>query len=69
LLVAAAQVALPAINEVPEQFSAVVLWQFRVAALGLQVVLWTTLGLLFGALTERSFVAQGRPARMAASAR
>jgi hypothetical protein len=30
-----------------------VLWRFRVAVLGVQVVLWTTLGLLFGALAER----------------
>ena len=49
------QLALPEINEVPEKFSAVVLWRFRVASLGIQAVLWTTIGLLFGALTERSF--------------
>jgi hypothetical protein len=46
---------LPEIDEVPEQFSAVVLWRFRVAALGIQVVLWTAIGLLFGVLAERSF--------------
>jgi Probable cobalt transporter subunit (CbtA) len=55
IVVAIVQYALPEINEVPEQFSAVVLWRFRVAALGVQVVLWTTIGLLFGVLTERSF--------------
>jgi Probable cobalt transporter subunit (CbtA) len=49
------QLALPEINEVPEKFSAVVLWNFRIASLGIQAVLWTTIGLLFGALTERSF--------------
>jgi hypothetical protein len=49
-----AQYALPAVNEVPLAFSAVVLWKFRVAALGIQIVLWMTLGLLFGALTERA---------------
>lgn len=43
----------PAINEVPEQFSAVLLWKFRVASLGIQLVLWTTLGLVFGAVAER----------------
>jgi Probable cobalt transporter subunit (CbtA) len=53
--IAIAQYALPDINEVPEQFSAVVLWRFRVAALGIQVVLWTTIGLLFGVVAERSF--------------
>jgi hypothetical protein len=49
------QYVLPEINEVPEQFSAVVLWRFRVGSLGIHVVLWTTIGLLFGALAERSF--------------
>jgi len=45
---------LPAVNEVPEQFPAVVLWQFRVASLGSQVLMWATIGLLFGTLTERA---------------
>jgi hypothetical protein len=54
-VIAIVQYVLPEINEVPEQFSAVVLWRFRVAALGIQVVLWTTIGLLFGVLAERSF--------------
>ncbi|MEX2034064.1 MAG: CbtA family protein [Xanthobacteraceae bacterium] len=54
-LIAIVQYMLPAINEVPEQFSADLLWRFRVASLGIQAVLWTTIGLLFGALTERSF--------------
>jgi predicted cobalt transporter CbtA len=55
VVIAIVQYVLPEINEVPEQFSAVVLWRFRVAALGIQVVLWTTIGLLFGVLAERSF--------------
>ena len=41
------------VDEVPEHFPATVLWQFRLAALGTQLVLWATLGLLFGWLTER----------------
>jgi predicted cobalt transporter CbtA len=39
---------------VPEGFPGTVLWDFRVASLGVQVVLWATLGLLFGYLTERA---------------
>jgi predicted cobalt transporter CbtA len=54
LAIALVQVALPEINEVPKAFSAVVLWRFRVASLGMQFVLWATIGLLFGALTERA---------------
>ncbi len=43
---------LPAVNEVPPDFPAVVLWQFRVASLGAQILMWATIGLGFGALTE-----------------
>ena len=52
--------ALPAVNEVPDQFPAVVLWQFRVAALGAQLIMWATLGLAFGALSERAATARSR---------
>jgi predicted cobalt transporter CbtA len=45
--------ALPPINEVPGQFPAVVLWQFRIASFGAQLIMWATIGLVFGALTER----------------
>jgi predicted cobalt transporter CbtA len=54
VVIAIAQLALPEVNEVPQAFSATVLWRFRVASLGIQAVLWTTIGLLFGALTERA---------------
>jgi predicted cobalt transporter CbtA len=59
VLMAVAGFLLPAVNEVPQEFPAVVLWKFRVASIGAQLVMWATLGLLFGALTERSF-ASGR---------
>ena len=62
VVIAAVQYGLPAVNEVPDQFSAAVLWRFRVASLGIHAVLWTTIGLLFGALTERAMAAQlGQP--------
>jgi hypothetical protein len=60
VIVAIAGYALPAVNEVPEHFSAVVLWNFRVASLGLQAVLWTIVGLLFGFLAERMFAQPSR---------
>ena len=59
-IVAIAGYALPAVNEVPEHFSAVDLWNFRVASLGLQAVLWTTVGLLFGLLAERALALPSR---------
>jgi len=65
VVIAVVQLILPAINEVPENFSAVVLWQFRLGSLGIHFVLWACLGLVFGVLTERSFAAKhsmGRPA-------
>jgi len=49
---------LPGINEVPKDFPAVTLWQFRLASLGTQAILWATLGLAFGWLTERSIAAR-----------
>ncbi len=45
--------AMPPLNEVPEGFPAVVLWQFRVASLGAQAIMWTVIGLGFGAWVER----------------
>ena len=53
LVTAAAAAVLPGVDEVPADFPAVVLWRFRVASLGMQVVLWGALGLIFGALAER----------------
>jgi predicted cobalt transporter CbtA len=44
---------LPGINEVPEDFPAVILWQFRMASLGIQTILWGSIGLMFGWLVER----------------
>ena len=49
--------AMPPLDEVPEGFPAVVLWQFRMASLGAQAIMWTVLGLGFGAWVERDFAA------------
>ena len=53
---------MPPLNEVPEGFPAVVLWQFRMASLGAQAIMWTVLGLGFGAWVEHDFAPakQGR---------
>lgn len=53
LLVFVVMLVLPRINEVPENFSALLLWNFRIASLGMQLILWTALGLGFGFLAER----------------
>ena len=59
-IVAIAGYALPVVDEVPDHFSASVLWNFRIASLGLQAVLWTIVGLLFGFLAERVFAQPSR---------
>jgi predicted cobalt transporter CbtA len=54
VLVGIAAFFLPAVNEVPDGFPAVVLWNFRVASIGAQLIMWATLGLFFGALSQRA---------------
>jgi hypothetical protein len=51
--IAVAMAAFPIVNEVPREFPATLLWQFRVVSLGGHAVLLTTLGLVFGAWSER----------------
>ncbi|WP_026360056.1 CbtA family protein [Amycolatopsis nigrescens] len=46
---------MPAIDEVPAEFPGSTLWNFRIASAGTQFVLWTVLGLTFGALAEKAF--------------
>jgi predicted cobalt transporter CbtA len=45
--------ALPGVNEVPENFPADLLWEFRLASVGGQAILWATLGLVFGIHADR----------------
>jgi predicted cobalt transporter CbtA len=63
VLVTAAAYAMPGVNEVPADFPATVLYRFRLASLGTQVVLWAGLGLVFGALAERVLATAATPAR------
>ncbi|MEW1586932.1 CbtA family protein [Micromonospora vinacea] len=50
LVTAVSYVVMPSFQEVPADFPATLLWNFRLASLGTQVVLWTGIGLLFAAL-------------------
>lgn len=52
---------LPPINEVPRGFPAATLWDFRVASVGLQLVLWGGVGLIFGTMVEISQTADRSP--------
>jgi hypothetical protein len=58
-IVAAALQVLPDVGEIHASFSADVLWKFRAASLGMQLLLWATLGLVFGALAARMLERRG----------
>jgi predicted cobalt transporter CbtA len=50
VVVAVGYLLLPPVDEVPDTFPPSLLWNFRMSSLGTQLVLWTALGLAFGAL-------------------
>ena len=60
--------ALPSMQEAPTGFPADVLWHFRVASLAVQASMWATIGLLFGALTERNLQYDARTPALEAPA-
>ena len=57
-----AALALPPVDEVPGNFPASVLWNFRLASIGARAVLWAALGLTFGGITQ-IWLAGGKPGR------
>ena len=61
VVVGISYLVLPDVHEVPHDFPADVLWDFRIASLGIQAAVWLTIGLLFGYLTERSLRAPAAP--------
>ena len=50
--------ALPSVQEVPRTFPAVTLFRFREASVGMQAVLWTTIGLVFAGTAQRVMTGQ-----------
>lgn len=46
--------ALPGIQELPKDFPATLIWEFRLSSLGTQAVLWASLGIGFGIATMRA---------------
>ncbi|MBZ2407650.1 CbtA family protein [Streptomyces sp. L06] len=70
LAVTLAYVFLPSYNEVGPDFPGQLLWQFRLATLAVQAVLWAVFGLVFGVLAERLLTpesARPRPAETVAA--
>jgi hypothetical protein len=66
IAVAVVDIVMPGINEVPAGFPIIVLWRFRLASLGIQLVLWAAIGFLFGAFTERAEAREAEAARSVA---
>ena len=50
--------ALPSVQEVPRTFPAVTLFRFREASVGMQAVLWTTIGVVFAGTAQRVMTGQ-----------
>lgn len=65
-VVVAAALILPGVHEVPKSFPATTLWRFREASVGMQAVLWATIGVVFSVAAQRVMV--GAPARRRAAA-
>jgi predicted cobalt transporter CbtA len=51
--IAVVMLVLPTIDETPGDFSADVLYEFRLYSLGTQFVLWAMIGLVFGSMVDR----------------
>ncbi|MDI6103778.1 CbtA family protein [Actinoplanes sp. NEAU-A12] len=66
IVVTIAYTLLPTFNEVPADFPATLLWNFRISSLGTQAVLWTALGLTFAGLLSRLATRTGHPTETAA---
>ena len=54
VVIAASYLLLPGVNEIPEHFPAATLWEFRMSSLSVQIVLWASIGLIFGYLVDRA---------------
>jgi hypothetical protein len=57
-----AALAPPPVDDVPVNFPASVLWNFRLASIGARAVLWAALGLAFGGMTQ-IWLRGGKPGR------
>jgi hypothetical protein len=53
VIVVVAGLVMPGVHEIPADFPATTLWDFRLASIGMQAVLWTTIGLVFAVAAQR----------------
>lgn len=64
VFIAIVHMLLPSINEVPEDFSAQTLYDFRLATIGIQAIVWGVIGLAFGFLAEKALARSGNFRRL-----
>ncbi|HWS31757.1 MAG TPA: CbtA family protein [Actinoplanes sp.] len=62
IVVTIAYTLLPTFDEVPDDFPATLLWNFRISSLGTQVTLWTALGLTYAGLLNHLATRSAQPA-------
>jgi hypothetical protein len=63
---------MPSVDEMPATFPASTLWEFREASVAVQLVMWTTIALVFAAAAERHIAGTAparRPSRVGARSR
>ncbi|WP_308198652.1 CbtA family protein [Hoyosella sp. YIM 151337] len=58
VIVGLGYLALPTFDDVPADFPATLLWDFRVAAIASTTVMWLALGIIFAGLSERAAAAE-----------
>jgi predicted cobalt transporter CbtA len=58
-VVAVAGLALPTYHDIPADFPATTLYEFRLASVGTQLIMWASIGLVFAAAAQR--VMTGKP--------
>ena len=66
-IVVIAGLVLPTVQEVPPDFPATMLWEFRRSAVGMQLILWTGIGITFAILAQRVMARSGARAPGAAA--
>jgi Probable cobalt transporter subunit (CbtA) len=64
VVIGVAFLILPNVNEVPDGFPAVTLYDFRLASIGIQAVLWGALGVIFGYVVEHTMDGVGSSAKV-----
>lgn len=66
-IVVIAGLVLPTVQEVPPDFPATMLWEFRRSAVGMQLILWAGIGITFAILVQRVMARSGARAPRAAA--